>query len=206
MSAASFVQQSIHYAKGAALMTQTVPTSAGLPAGEGAVTVITRRNIGGLNLDVTVSETHTDEMEITEHPVEQGAPVNDHAYMRPSELRISAGHGKEGKQSAQDMYDKLLDLQKKREPFDVYTGKRVYKNMLIQSLSVTTDKSTENVLMFDADLREVVIVKTETTRVPASRQKGGGAKTGSPQQTGTKQAEPETQPKRKSAIKILTGG
>ena len=35
-----------------------------------------------------VSERHIDLMEITEHPVEQGAPISDHAYKRPSEVII----------------------------------------------------------------------------------------------------------------------
>lgn len=40
---------------------------------------------------VTISEEHNDELEITEHPVEQGAPITDHAYKRPSQLTLNLG-------------------------------------------------------------------------------------------------------------------
>lgn len=38
------------------------------------------RRIGVLIPSVVVSEKHTDTLEITEHPVEVGAAVADHAY------------------------------------------------------------------------------------------------------------------------------
>lgn len=51
-------------------------------AGSSATTLIAQ---------VTVEEVHQDEMEITEHPVEQGAAISDHAFVRPSEVVITAG-------------------------------------------------------------------------------------------------------------------
>ncbi len=35
-----------------------------------------------------IEEHHTDEVEITQHPIEQNAPITDHAYERPAELVI----------------------------------------------------------------------------------------------------------------------
>jgi hypothetical protein len=52
-------------------------------------------------------------------------------------------------------------------PFDVVTGKRLYTNMLIRALEVTTDRTSENVLSAVLTLREVII----TSRPPA-----GGSK------------------------------
>lgn len=40
---------------------------------------------------VTIEEEHMDEMEITEHPVEQGSNIADHAFNRPALLVIRAG-------------------------------------------------------------------------------------------------------------------
>lgn len=37
---------------------------------------------------VTIEEIHHDEMEITDHPVERGAAIGDHAYKRPAEVVI----------------------------------------------------------------------------------------------------------------------
>lgn len=39
----------------------------------------------------TLEERHHDELEITEHPVEQGAAISDHAYKRPSTIAIRCG-------------------------------------------------------------------------------------------------------------------
>lgn len=41
--------------------------------------------------DATIEEVHNDEMEITDHPVEQGTTISDHAFNRPSELIVTAG-------------------------------------------------------------------------------------------------------------------
>lgn len=39
----------------------------------------------------TVEEVHDDELEITDHPIEQGASITDHAYKRPSEVVVRCG-------------------------------------------------------------------------------------------------------------------
>lgn len=35
-----------------------------------------------------IDEQHMDDMEVTQHPIETGAPMTDHAYMRPSHLKM----------------------------------------------------------------------------------------------------------------------
>lgn len=49
------------------------------------------RKIGMIVPSVVVSEKHTDTLEITEHPVEVGAAVADHAYKKPSEVVMEVG-------------------------------------------------------------------------------------------------------------------
>lgn len=138
------------------------------------------RKIGVIIPDVVVSEKHSDTLEITEHPVETGAAISDHAYKRPSEVVMEVGFAGGGSlldfassltstsllgMSPRETYQKLLDLQSKREPFDVVTGKRIYNNMLIRTLEVTTDKATENVLSAVVTLREVIITSTAVVQV-----------------------------------------
>lgn len=36
-----------------------------------------------------MEEQHMDEMEVTQHPVETGAPITDHAYVRPAHLKLT---------------------------------------------------------------------------------------------------------------------
>lgn len=49
------------------------------------------RAFGGFHAEVTVREQHTDDMTITTHPVERGAPISDHAFRMPALLTIEAG-------------------------------------------------------------------------------------------------------------------
>lgn len=49
------------------------------------------RRIGLIVPSVVISEKHNDMLEITEHPVEVGAAISDHAYRRPSEVVMQVG-------------------------------------------------------------------------------------------------------------------
>lgn len=46
------------------------------------------RSIGPIVANVTIEERHVDELDITDHPVERGATISDHAFKRPSEVVI----------------------------------------------------------------------------------------------------------------------
>jgi hypothetical protein len=67
---------------------------------------------------------------------------------------------------ARAIYAQLLQLQEASIPFDIYTGKRPYKNMLFKTLGVTTDAAHENSLLLTAVCRQVIIVSTSTVKVP----------------------------------------
>ncbi|QHM71273.1 phage baseplate protein [Mixta intestinalis] len=163
------------------------------------------RKIGLLVPDVVISEKHADTLEITEHPVEIGAPVADHAYARPAELTMEVGFAGGGSLldfwdtsniglglglSPQETYQQILDLQASRQPFDVITGKRQYKNMLIRAIEVTTDKHTENVLMAVLTLRELNMTQTETVTVADQDNMQDGAATAGVKNGGVKSTKP----------------
>lgn len=131
------------------------------------------RAIGMIFADVTVEENHRDEVIITQHPVEGGGVITDHAYKRPAEVEIRCGFSNSSAGYVgyvQEQYRALLALQLARQPFNVYTGKRRYRNMLIRGISVVTDPHSENILMATVALQEIIIVSTQTT---------GGTATGS---------------------------
>lgn len=145
---------------------------------------------------VVISEKHSDSSEITEHPVQvpggEGFTVSDHTFDRPSEVTMEIGFAGGGSlidgfdtssmfdistglklgSSPREIYQQLLDLKASKKPFDVITGKRDYKNMLIRAIEVTTDNTSENVLMVVLTLRQVIIVETKKTTVaPVENQK-----------------------------------
>lgn len=141
------------------------------------------RSIGAIVPDVVVREVQTDFLRVTDHPVEKGAAISDHAFKTPSEIEMRVGFSNStgGSESYVDeAYEMFLALQLKREPFDVITGKRAYHNMLISAISVETDERTEHALLATIGLREVLFTQTQTT--------GGPAKSGDP----ASQAAPQT--------------
>lgn len=159
------------------------------------------RRIGLIVPSVIISEKHNDTLEITEHPVEVGAAISDHAYRRPSEVVMQVGFSGGGSLldfldttsfglsvglSPKETYQELLDLQNSRVPFDVVTGKRIYSNMLIRALEVTTDRTSENVLSAVLTLREVIITSTTTTQVAVKEDMKLGANTSAVQNSGVK--------------------
>lgn len=174
------------------------------------------RAIGLIIPDVVITEKHSDTLEITEHPVEVGAAVADHAYKRPSEVVMEVGFAGGGALldfasnltatgllglSPQETYQELLDLQESRVPFDVVTGKRIYKNMLIRALEVTTDRTSENVLMAVVTLREVIITSTMSIQVADKKNMSTGVNTSAVQNSGTK----NTTPVKESALSRIAG-
>ncbi|WGM00506.1 phage baseplate protein [Arsenophonus nasoniae] len=165
------------------------------------------RKIGLLVPDVVISEKHHDTLEITEHPVELGAEIADHAYKRPAEVTMEVGFSSGGSLldfwdtsklgisvglSAPEIYQQILALQASRQPFDVITGKRKYQNMLIRAIEVTTDKHTETVLMAILTLRELNITQTQTLNINAADEKNmrEGNTTGGVSNTGMKMPKP----------------
>jgi hypothetical protein len=56
-----------------------------------------------------------------------------------------------------------LQMQAALQPFNVFTGKRSHKDMLIQSLSVETDEKSEYALMATITCRQIIIVTTSVT-------------------------------------------
>lgn len=163
------------------------------------------RQIGVMIPSVVTSEAHTDTLTITDHPIEDGSVIADHAYKNPAQLVMKVGFAGGGALldfagsltassllglSPKETYQQLLDLQSSRKPFNVTTGKRQYKNMLIATLSVTTDSKSENVLFADLTLKEVILVQTKEVYVADKSEMKTGVNTAEVRNTGTKTTKP----------------
>lgn len=163
------------------------------------------RAIGDIIANVTIEERHHDVLVITDHPVERGASISDHAYKLPNEVTIrcawsdsapttaedgatvNTGVGA-GSSSVVDIYQQLLELQASAVPVTVYTGKRKYVDMLLTSITTETDNKTEYALVCVIVLRQVIIVNTTVTAVAAPAQdQADPAKTDPIENDGSKQ-------------------
>lgn len=147
-----------------------------------------QRTFGSISVQVAIEELHRDELFITEHPVEQGAAITDHAYKRPAELvlrmawsnsglgalindftavtSLLSGQGEGGFSYIQEIYNSILELQESRIPFDIITGKRKYTNMLIRDITTSTTEATENSLVVSIHCRQILIVQTQVVNFP----------------------------------------
>lgn len=137
-----------------------------------------KRTIDKINIQVIINESTTDNLTITKQPVQEGASITDHSYMEPTAFSSTAYFQDNSNNSLTSpstglskIYKSLLDLQSSRSTFDIVTPKRVYKSMLMSSLTMTTDKNTENILAISMAFQQVIIVSVTTANIPRSRQK-----------------------------------
>lgn len=142
--------------------------------------------INSLWVEITFNEKTVDDYTITDHPVESGEVISDHLVKLPTQYTIKAGFAGNGlfntikvignaisniannritnpQTLLQSQYNQLLDLQKSKTLFKIVTPKRIYKNMVIKTLSVETDIDTESVLNFTAQCREIQVAYTSAT-------------------------------------------
>lgn len=154
-----------------------------------------KRRIALFAPDVAVEELHIDQMVITDHPVETGASISDHAFMLPPEVELRWGWSNSSSQNqnwTQIIYRSLLFLQASRIPFFIVTGKRVYTDMMLRGLTVTTDPATENVLMVIASCKKVIIVDTKGQNAPSKDAQQQPQQTSPVENGGTKFGQPYT--------------
>ena len=131
---------------------------------------ITSRSMGPIVADVVIEERHEDDSVITSHPIERGSTISDHKYRQPSRVTLYYGWSLSNSGRTEDylknVYTSLLAL-KDQQPvvlFDIYTGKRHYTNMTIKSLSITTNKDNENILMVQVTCVEVLLATTQVVQ------------------------------------------
>lgn len=170
--------------------------------------VRTKRSIGGVQLDATVSERHTSEIRLTSNPVEIGADINDHAIIEPKKLSIRGvvtdsplgfaaisnlvgtatslaneffGASTEDRQTrSQQAYLDFLALQEARQPIDIQTGLRLYENMIITGLDVEQDKDTSRAAIIRFECQEVILTESETVSLEPGSLEGDTEKQAQP--------------------------
>ncbi|WP_322076424.1 phage baseplate protein [Burkholderia cepacia] len=178
------------------------------------VTLVGSKKIGSVTISAAIEEVYSDEVIVTEHPVENGAPVNDHAFIRPREILMKCGWSNADYQAllgsavasfddtgantmatgtyVDAIYSQLLKIQSVRMPIDVVSTRRKYSNMLITGLSVVTDQKSGSALMLTASLKQVIIVSTQATKLPPRANQANPAATAETQNAGAKSAVPAT--------------
>jgi hypothetical protein len=122
--------------------------------------------------NIVIEESGSDQLDVTSNPVEYGAAANDHAYKIMPEFTMRLGWTNSTPQSVgseqyvQEVYYQLLTLQASRQLMSVVSGKRFYTNLLITSLNMRTDASSEYALMIELTFKQLNIVYTSAATLP----------------------------------------
>lgn len=128
--------------------------------------------------DGFLKEGHSGRAIITEHPVQTGANISDHAYNLPDKLSVVLlvsdamdcvveGQFSEVQDSkSKSAYNILRKLKEQRLPLTVRTRLYKYKNMLITDMTTDDDYKTEYSLRCNVTFTEIIMagVATETAK------------------------------------------
>ncbi|VFR33763.1 putative bacteriophage protein [plant metagenome] len=164
-------------------------------------------SLGEVAVSVTISESHADALQITSHPVEEGAEISDHAIRQPCEVTLECGWSN-ADQAAEEaaaheqvengqltrpgyvdaVYSRLLALQASRMPFELVTTRRRYANMMITSLQVSS--GSPGAVQVNASLKEVIIVPTRATTLPPRNAQASPSVTAETESMGSKSVQP----------------
>ncbi len=164
----------------------------------------TRRSLGGVQLDAVITESHNNTIRLTKNPVEFGVDITDHAVIEPKKLVINAEvsdtplgvaafteivdlvTGLFGTATTDNItrsnaaYNALVLLQETREPIEVQTRLRLYKDMIITGISTTQDKDSSRIVNMIISLEEVLITESEVVQLsPEQLQEGSARQQGS---------------------------
>lgn len=191
--------------------------------------VRTKKQIGGIQLDAVLSETHNNIAVVTKNPIELGAEVTDHSYIEPKEISIvaevsdnplgSAAFGQiidnvngffgsattTNQTRSTTAYNAMVALMDARELLSVQTKLRLYDNMLITGLRTVQDKQTSRIARMVIDMQEIIITESQLVDIPAEQLESGGVRQQGASGTnrGRQQAKTPTDTTNKSVLKIL---
>ncbi|EIZ81875.1 putative bacteriophage protein [Methylobacterium sp. GXF4] len=143
--------------------------------------------IGGMFVpDVTVEAVGQDALGITGAPVETGATMTDHSYKLPVRLEMVAGWSDCGKYNGyiRGIYERLLRLQATRMPFSIFTSRRRYPNMLMESITDPISANTYTAMLPRITFRELIISRTQTDSATTAKSASNPANQANPESTG----------------------
>lgn len=140
-----------------------------------------KTNIGGYFFDGFINVDHTIELQTTSNPVETGASVVDHAYVKPAELVMKVmmsdvhqslvpGQFTGASFRSVNAWQVLRKLQSDRIPMSVLTRLGLYTNMLITKLTTSDTAETFRALSAEVTLREIPVARIKTVKISSADQ------------------------------------
>ena len=135
-------------------------------------TLLKSKRIGIFMFEAVFSTDHSASVTLTQHPVQTGASISDHAYVNPDQVTIEIGMTDSAREIARgargnsvNAYKTLRKIMEARQPLTLTTRLFNYKNMVITAISTTDDFTTMNALKASIVLSKANIVKVSTIRI-----------------------------------------
>lgn len=117
--------------------------------------------------DAILKEEHHSQLRITEHPVQTGANITDHAYMMPARLTLEIGMSDAmdsmipGQWPTMDKsiwaYQQLVSWQQTRTVLTITTNLNTYSNMVIEQIMTPRDNKTTQSVKSTVTLRQIMV-------------------------------------------------
>ncbi|NOU95588.1 hypothetical protein GC093_20480 [Paenibacillus sp. LMG 31456] len=154
--------------------------------------VYTKTNIGGWFFDAYLKMDHTSRLTITDHPVQTGAAITDHAFLQPRELSMDVamsdvnestvpGQFSGGYSRSVQAFYVLKELQQLRVPIQVHTRLGLYPNMLIEVLTAPDDYTTFEGMRCSVTFREILVAQVTTVQISARPEVTDNSRRGNPE-------------------------
>lgn len=135
-------------------------------------TMIDSPTFGRFIFDAVFNTQHDANVTPTQHPVQTGASIADHAFINPDEVSVEIGMTDVvtgvGADHSVNAYNQLRAIMARREPVTLITRLYTYTNMLITAISAPDDYTTQNALKAQIYFQKINIVKVATVKVQIS--------------------------------------
>lgn len=162
-----------------------------------------------IGLDVVPSENHVISSTITDHPVEEGSNISDHARPDPDRLTLECIISNTPLpplsvdwNRAQNSWVALRKLRDAGSLVTVLTTLGRYESMEIEQVSVTRDAPSYNALAFTVSFKKIRIVQNRLTSVRVSKQKNVSSRV----KTGSQTPEEPDEVEKSAGAKLLDAG
>jgi hypothetical protein len=132
--------------------------------------VIKRANGGLVEVQCTVSDRPRVEVEVTDHPVADGANPTDHARLKPVTLSLEGVFSQASLEAddvtAAERMEALWAILLARETVTVYAPRRTYELMMPTSLEEPRDGKSGAGRRFSMTLKQIRVVATAEVALP----------------------------------------
>lgn len=140
--------------------------------------------------DAVLMLEHSQEIELTQHPVQSGANITDHAFIKPARLGMdigmsdamqsyTIGQWKGNASKSVAAYQTMIALELARTPVTIKTRLKTYNNMVIVGIHTRDENKTNHGLRASITFEQLIMATTSTQSVSSRPQDTGTTGIGS---------------------------